>query len=90
MIHTITLKELRPELPEVMNKIESKLDRYVITRHGKPLAVLMSVDEYESMAATIELLSDEAAMKRIKKAEKEIKAGKIIPMEESRRRIEGV
>ena len=80
MINTITLKELRPGLPEVIECIDSKFDRYVVTRHGKPVCVMLSVEDYEAMIETMEILSDKALVKRIRKADDDHKAGKAVPL----------
>ena len=90
MFHTITLKELRPELPKVINNIDTKLDRYIVTKRGKPVTIMMSVDEYESILETIEILSDKEAVKRIKGSEKDIREGKTVSLAELRQRIENV
>jgi prevent-host-death family protein len=88
MVNTITLKELRPELPGVIKDIDTKLDRYIIMKRGKPVAVMMSPDDYESLLETIEILSDKDSVRRIKKAKKEIAKGRTISLEELRRKIE--
>ena len=53
MVHTITLKELRPDLPEVINNIDTKSDRYIITKRGKPVAIMMNIDDYDSILETM-------------------------------------
>ena len=90
MVNTITLKELRPGLPEIINEIDRKLDRYIVTKRGKPVAIMMSMDDYEGLLETIEILSDKAAVKRIKKAKQEIASGKTLSLEELKRKIEHV
>lgn len=88
MVNLITLKELRPELPNVIKNIDQKLDRYIITRRGKPMAIMMSIDDYEGFSETVEILSNKETVRRIKQAKKEIKEGKTISLEELRRKIE--
>ena len=90
MVNTITLKNLRPELPGVIKDIDTKLDRYIVTKRGVPIAVMMSPDDYEGLLETIEILSDKDTARRIKIAKQEIKEGKTISLEELRRRIEKV
>lgn len=90
MTRTITLKSLRPGLPRVADAIESKLDRYIVTRHGQPVMVLINPEDYEGLLETIEILADKSAAKRIRKSWKETRAGKTISLDELRRRIEGV
>ena len=88
MVNTISLKELRPELPQVIKGIDARLDRYIITKRGKPVAVMMSPDDYEGLLETIDILSDKEIAKRIKKAKKEVKEGKTVSLEELRKKIE--
>lgn len=90
MTRTITLKALRPELPQVADAVESKLDRYIVTRHGQPVMMLISPEDYEGLLETIEVLSDRSAAKRIRKSWKEARAGKTVSLEALRRRLEGV
>ena len=90
MTRTITLKALRPGLPQVADAVESKLDRYIVTRRGQPVMMLISPEDYEGLLETIEVLSDKTAAKRIRKSWKEARAGKTVSLEALRRRLEGV
>lgn len=90
MEHTIKLKELRPRLPEVINNIDKLLDRYIITKRGKPVAAMMSIDDYEGLLETIEILSDKQAVNRVKLSKKEISDGKTVSLKELRKRLEDV
>ncbi len=82
MTKNITLKNLRPSLPKVMDAIDSKMDRFVITRRGKPVAMMMSLDDYESLLETIDILSNTKLMKKIKKAEEDIRKGRFKSLEQ--------
>ncbi len=77
MTRSITLKALRPRLPAIIDDIDSKMDRFVITKRGKPVALMMSVDDYESLLETLDVLGDRGLMKKIRKAETEIRKGNI-------------
>lgn len=90
MLRTITLKALRPELPHIADAIDSKLDRYLVTRRGKPAMILISPEDYEGLLETLEILSDKTVVKRIRKSRKEARAGKTVSLETLRRRLEGV
>ena len=87
MVNTISLKELRPELPDVIKHIDNRLDRYIITKRGKAVAVMVSPDDYEGMLETIDILSDKDAVRRIRKAKREIRHGKTVSLQELERRI---
>jgi prevent-host-death family protein len=52
------LAEVRNKLSEVVDNVEREHDRVVITRHGRPAAVVLSVDDLESLEETLEVLSN--------------------------------
>ncbi|HAM34477.1 MAG TPA: prevent-host-death protein [Elusimicrobia bacterium] len=90
MTRTIALKALRPGLPKVAAAVAENFDRYIVTKRGNPVMVLMSPEDYEGLIETIEILSDRSALKRIRQARKEAKAGKTVSLEALRRRLERV
>ncbi len=79
MVSTVSLKELRPELPKVISRIDGKLDRYVVTRRGKPVVVMMSVEDYESLMETLDILADPKAMASLRRGEADIRKGRTRP-----------
>ena len=76
MINTMSLKELRPELPKVIARIDGKLDRYIVTKRGKPVIVMLSVEDYESLMETLDILADPKAMADLRKGEDDIRKGR--------------
>lgn len=87
MVHHISLKDLRPQLPKVVDRIDGKLDRFVITKRGKPVAVMLSIDDYESLMETLDILSDPKAMAGIRRGLADLRQGKVYPWEEIKRRL---
>jgi len=82
MTKSVSLKKLRPKLPKIMEEIDSKMDRFIVTKRGKPIALIMSIDDYESLLETLDVLSDKKLMKRIKQAERDIKRGNVKTLEQ--------
>ena len=76
MVTTVSLKELRPELPKVIARINGKLDRYVVTKRGKPVVVMLSIEDYESLMETLDILADPKAMADLRKGEEDIRKGR--------------
>ena len=76
MIHTVSLKELRPQLPRIIARVDGKLDRYVVTKRGKPIVVMLSVEDYEALVETLDILADPKAMAGIRKGEEDIRKGR--------------
>jgi prevent-host-death family protein len=72
----LSIRELRPKLPSVVRDASATSARYIVTRRGKPEAVILSIDDYESLIETLEIQSDRALLRRLRQAEAEIKKGR--------------
>ena len=79
---TIAISDFRAMLPKIISDVDTKLKRFVVTVSGKPKAVVMSLDELESLEETAEILSTPGSLEAIKKSQKEIKEGKFITLKE--------
>ena len=76
MTRTIPVSEARQTLPILINRISQVMDRIIITRKGKPAAVLMGVEEYESWVETLELVSRKATIAGIRNGLSDLKKGR--------------
>ena len=85
MVTTVNIKELRPKLPKVIERIDGRLDRYVVTKRGKPVVVMLSVDDYESLMETLDILADPKAMAGLRAGERDLKRGKTRSWDEIKR-----
>jgi antitoxin YefM len=74
----LPLAEIKKRLSEIVDGVEERHDRVVLTRHGRPAAVIMSPDELESLEETLDILSNPKAMREIRKAEAAIDAGEVV------------
>jgi prevent-host-death family protein len=75
---TLPLAEIKKRLSEVVDGVEARHDRVVLTRNGRPAAVLISPDDLESLEETLAILSDPEALRAIRAAEAEIDAGRAL------------
>lgn len=85
---TISLTELRPRLSELLARAHEHFDRFVITRHGRAEAVLLSADEFEGLLETLEVLSDTDLVSRLGQADDELLAGGGHALDDVRRELE--
>jgi antitoxin YefM len=69
----------------VLDEVRDTHDRVVITRNGRPEAVILSVSDLEAMEDTLDLLSTPGALEEIRAAEAEIARGEAIDADELRR-----
>ena len=72
---TVPSTELREKLSDVLDDVEATGAEYVITRHGRPLAVVLSYDEYESMIESLNILGDEDTMAAIAEGDADFNDG---------------
>ena len=71
----LPLAEVKAHLSEVVQRVNAQHERVTITVHGRPAAVLLSVDDLESLEETIAVLSDPELMRQITASEAERAAG---------------
>ena len=65
MAKTIPISEVKTRLPELVHGVAEREEEIVVTRNGKPAAVLVNYDEYERLKDTLDVLSDPELMKQI-------------------------
>ncbi|MDA2989085.1 MAG: type II toxin-antitoxin system Phd/YefM family antitoxin [Actinomycetota bacterium] len=78
---TAAVSDVRERLSEVVEEVSATGSDMVITKHGRPAAVLLSFDDYESLIETVNVLSDDALMAAIAEAENEVAAGELEPLD---------
>lgn len=64
---TLPLSEVKMKLSELVDKVSKTDEEITITKNGRPAAVIVSADEFESWKETLEVLSDRDMMADIKK-----------------------
>jgi len=76
----VALADVKNRLSEVVDQIERLHGRVVITKHGRPAAVILSTEDLESLEETLEVLRDPALVEAIRDAETELAAGRTEPL----------
>ena len=65
-METLSLSEAKMKLSELIEKVQSTDAEVIITKNGRPAAVLVSPDEFEGWRETITIKSDGDLMAEIK------------------------
>jgi antitoxin YefM len=65
MAKTMPISTVKTRLPELVSGVAQREEEIVVTRNGKPAAVLVNYDEYERLKDTLDVLSDPVLMKQI-------------------------
>ncbi len=62
----LPLSEVKTKLSELVASVERRDEVLTITRHGKPGAIIVSKEEYDSWQETIEILRDPQFVREIR------------------------
>jgi antitoxin YefM len=75
MTETMSLATAKARFSELVDRVERQQDRVIVTRNGKPAAVVISLDDLESLEETLAVMSDPAMMAQIQESESAAAAG---------------
>lgn len=78
----VPLSQAKARLSSLVRKLREERGTYGITHRGKPEGVLLSVEEYETLVETVEILSDRELMASIDRGLADEKAGRLYAHEE--------
>jgi len=78
MSETLPLAEIKAHLSEIVDRVEHEHERVILTRNGRPAAVIMSPEDLEAIEDTLDLLSDPRAQKEISAARADVAKGRVI------------
>ncbi len=80
MLEAISITEARKNFLPLINRVEYELYRFMVTKHGKPVAVIISYEEYSRMVETLKLMDDSEMARDIRRGSAEAGLGKLIEM----------
>jgi len=84
MPETLPLSSVKAHLSELVDRVEGEHDRIVVTRNGRPAAVLISHDDLEGLEETLAVLSDPQLMQRIREGADAADAGDLVSLDQLR------
>lgn len=84
---TVPIRRLRSDLAQFIDRVADLREHIVVTRHGRPAAVLIPVDEYEALEETAEILSDSEALAAVQEGLVEVERGDTVTLDELRREL---
>ena len=76
MAKTLPLSEVKTRLPELVTGVEEREEEIVVTKNGRPAAVLVNVQEYARLKETLDVLSDPVLLSQIAESRAFYKTGK--------------
>ena len=73
---TLPLSEVKTRLNRLVDEVQERNEEILITKNGRPAAVLLSADEVESWKETLAIRSDREFMEEIRKGLKLLRGKK--------------
>ena len=75
---TDSLRNVKDRFSEFVDRVESEHERIVVTRNGRPAAVLISPDDLDSLEETLDLLSDQVVIRELVEAQAAVASGDVV------------
>lgn len=69
------LATVKSRFSKIIDEVTSTHERVTVTKNGSPVAVIIAVDDFESLVETLEILSDPATMASLRQAENDLAEG---------------
>lgn len=80
---TLSISEARKRIFEIADEVQKPDTHYTLTENGRPKAVIISVEEFESLLETIEVLQEFPNLaKDIEEAERDFLRGDYVTLDE--------
>ena len=84
-MHTMTITNARHGFLDLPEKVQE--EAVFVTRHGRPVMAVLSVEQFEGMLETIEILQDQPFVRRLQKSIEQARLGQTVSLEEAAARL---
>lgn len=74
------LADVKNRLSEVVERLEREHGRVVITKHGRPAAVVLSIEDLDSLEETLDVLDSTVLMEDVRAGVSELASGAAVPL----------
>jgi prevent-host-death family protein len=68
MSKTLPISEVKTRLPELVAGVAERDEEIVVTKNGRPAAMLVGYEEYQRQKETLDILCDPDMMKQIRQS----------------------
>jgi antitoxin YefM len=75
MSETLPLSSVKAHLSQLIDRVEGQHDRVVVTRNGKPAAVLISNEDLDELEETLAIMSNPSLMGQIHESQQALASG---------------
>ena len=82
----VPITKAKSDLLELIRQVENLDQSVAVTKNGVPTAVILSMDKYAGLLETLDILSDQGAMKSLRTSMRQARKGKWLRPDEVFRR----
>jgi prevent-host-death family protein len=75
---TVPLSEAKTHLARLLAEVEKLGEGVTITRSGRPAGVLLSIEEYEGLLETLDILADSKLMASLRRGLRDAEKGRVL------------
>lgn len=86
---TMPLGEAKSHLSELVGRVHDHHERVTVTVHGKPSAVLLSVEDLEALEETLAIMRDAGTLSRLAESDAELARGEDVSADELAEALRG-
>ena len=79
---TVPLSEAKTHLARLLAEVEKLGEGVTITRSGRPAGVLLSIEEYEGLLETLDILADSKLMASLRRGLRDAEKGRVLSDDE--------
>jgi antitoxin YefM len=78
----IPISKAKADLLDIIRRLENLDDAVAVTKNGVPAAVILSVEKYEGLLETLDILSHEKTMRSLRTSMRQARRGKWLKYDE--------
>lgn len=75
---TDSLRNVKDRFSEFVDRVDRDHERIVVTKNGRPAAVIISPADLESPEETLALMSDSETLRALREAESAVQSGDVV------------
>lgn len=79
----VPITQAKAKLLDMVRQLHKTNNTIAITKNGVPEAVMLSMQKFEGLLETINILADPETMRQLQGSAKDVKAGRLIDLEDA-------
>ncbi|MBF4509201.1 MAG: type II toxin-antitoxin system Phd/YefM family antitoxin [Aeromicrobium sp.] len=87
MSETLPLADVKARLSEIIDRVEGEHERVIVTRRGRPAAVILSPEDLDALEETLDLLSTPGLLDELRRGERDLEEGRYVTAADLRARF---